>query len=1190
MNQPTTKAQQSGNEEVATKHPERIAGRYRIQRLIGSGGFGAVYEAFDEIADRTVALKVIREQSPTDTRTGNTRNTHTDGSLSTKSHFLRDVQRPLTRRFSQDTNTPSDGLTEQFKDEFRLLTHLHHPNLAKVIDFGACAEIEGSFFTQELVQGPHLVDFCIDAPREVVIDVFLQLTRALDYIHALGLIHEDIKPSNVMVAQVAGRPQAKLIDFGLARMLRGNSSLDSPNESERGELTILGTPGFCAPEKIQGRPTDHRSDIYALAATIYAAVLGVKPFAKRDFREALKLQLDWTPELAGVLVERCGSVVAELIGRMLHPDPDKRPQSARAVVLELMRRESQGLPDRNDSRVDRAQFARVLVEHLPFEDRAGYLDILLTRASEILVGPTDDEDKDKDAQSTPPKRSVRKVRGKKLTRTIIVESPEGMGKQRIMGELRREVQLGGGLFVDGNYWNNERSALGPFASVIVQIATALGEHSTVVKDFAPLVQLARKKSTDQSAASSVVEFLIRVSTERPFVLYLRDLVRGREHLGRFEQLVHAIDHNSASILLCATTVPHARITSLLKMLSREQLAELWHLRPFAVKEMNSLLKATLGVDDATLQNLTLMLDKLTGGHPLTFRETLRVLIEEQILIRDGTGWVLRDTSSAAEELQKTLSERAESRLNTLGVSAWEIVSVLYLLDSPIAKDQLVDLTDLRRDRYERTLDRLAGEGLINRWVGPSGHMLSLAHESVRQAVVDRYSDSLDETRIELTLRIEELNLIDPNFTFVRAQLLDQASTGLDVVPALESAARQLFESKHPRLGAQVLARLISRLRRYGGPTSMQQILDATLYLLREGQGTLDDAREEAALLEAGVLIAELLQDFRAQALLWLGLTDRLSPQSGDVHTILTRLERAADTAQMANEPVLEFRIASRRAEALIAVGDIEQAGAFSRKSMGIMNTESPSDSHVCHVLGVRLRCLSLSGQLGEARKLHDTGKSLAKNVPVAKRNSYLSGIAFLAVLSGDPERAIPEMEEAVNELRVANLFRMLLNPLHNLGDLSLRAGDYDRAIEVFDEARRLSTLYGNEDDLFINTGFLGYTRARMGDPEGGAKLLAVAREGLSQSPAFHVSLQQIRLLDAEVAHMLKQSARARRELEEMLDDFHSSNEIALCQWAQDALARIEQDLGQGFVRPIDPPQTPDANPDQETVRTVAAKR
>ncbi|MGB1698354.1 MAG: protein kinase domain-containing protein [Nannocystaceae bacterium] len=1174
--------------EAPRQHPERIAGRYRICRMIGSGGFGAVFEAHDEIADRTVALKVIREQPAHEVSPNSSRNTSTNSNLSTRSRFTRDSHRPRTRRFSSRSGDAADRATEQFKDEFRLLTHLHHPNLAKVIDFGACGEIDGSFFTQELVQGPHLVDFMVDAPREVIVDLFLQLARALDYIHALGLIHEDIKPSNVMVAQVAGRPQAKLIDFGLARMLSGNRILESDDESEGSELTILGTPGYCAPEKIQGRSTDHRSDIYALAATMYSAVLGVKPFAKRDFREALKLQLDWTPELAGVLVERCGSVVAEIIGRMLHPDPENRPQSARAIVLELIRRESQQLPDRNESRVDRAQFARVLVEHLPFEDRAGYLDILLTRASEILVdGPSED------TARTPvsiAETSASGLRMHKIIRTIIVESPEGMGKQRLMSELRREVQLGGGLFVEGNYWNHERSALGPFASVVMQIATALGEHSPLIEEFSSLIRLARRESVDQSAASSVIEFLIRVSAERPFVLHLSDLVRGREHLGRFEQLVHAIDHNSANILLCATTIPHARITSLLKMLSREQLGELWHLRPFAVKEMNALLKSTLGVDGSTLQNLTIMLDKLTGGHPLSFRETLRVLIEEQILVRDGVGWVLRDTSSAAEELQKTLSERAESRLNNLGVSAWEIASVLYLLDAPIAKDQLFDLTDLRRDRYERTLDRLAGEGLISRWVDASGHMISLAHESVRQAVVDRYSESLDETRIELTVRIEELNLLDPNFTFVRAQLLDQASTGLDVVPALESAARQLFDNQQPRLGAQVLARLISRLRRYGGAKSMRKILDSTLFLLREGQGTLDDVREETAMLEAGVLIAELLQDFRAQALLWLGLSDRLSLQSNEIHTILERLERAAETAKIANEPMLEFRIASRRAEALIAVGDIEQAGMFSRKSMGILNAEYPNDSHVCHIIGVRLRCLSLSGQLGEARKLHDSGKSIAKNVPVAKRSSYLSGIAFLAVLSGDPERAIPEMEEAVTQLRAANLHRMLLNPLHNLGDLSLRAGDYDRAVEVFDEARRLSTLYGNEDDLFINTGFLGYTRARMGDPEGGAELLSVAREGLAQSPAFHVSLQQIRLLDAEVAHMLKQSARARRELEEMLDDFHLSNEIALCQWAQDALARIEQDLGQGFVRPIDLPTNPDACPDQETVRTAVVKR
>src|SRR5690606_36724066 len=100
-----------------------------------------------------------------------------------------------------------------------------------------------------------------DASREMVVEVVVQLARALDYIHALGFVHGDIKPSNVLVCRPeigGGMPQAKLIDFGLARMLRDPEpevADDLPNDS----LTlVLGTPGFSAPEKVKGLPIDPR--------------------------------------------------------------------------------------------------------------------------------------------------------------------------------------------------------------------------------------------------------------------------------------------------------------------------------------------------------------------------------------------------------------------------------------------------------------------------------------------------------------------------------------------------------------------------------------------------------------------------------------------------------------------------------------------------------------------------------------------------------------------------------------------------------------------------------------------------------------------------------------------------------------------------------------------------------------------
>jgi serine/threonine protein kinase/tetratricopeptide (TPR) repeat protein len=1160
-------------DEVVGETPRRIAGRYAIKHLLGRGGFGAVYEAYDELEERPVALKVIRADASLDPRaTGS----HSLGSSGPKSRFGHTRGKSTTRVFGSTPST-GDDVTEAFKDEFRLLTQLHHPNLAEVYEFGRCDEVDGVYFTQELVSGSYLSDFFNGASREVIVDVFVQLARALDYIHALGLVHEDIKPTNVLVvARPDGLPIAKLIDFGLARMLRGDGEradlASSEEKVDESEVTVLGTPGFSAPEKIRGESTDHRSDIYSLAATIYAAARGQRPFPAKNFKEALRAQMDWRPELAGVLLPTCGPVIAELVGRMLQPDAERRPQSARSIVLELLRREASHIRDRQETRHDRHEFARMLVEHLPFVDRSGYLDLLLTRATEILLPG---------GESSDTSRSGARAR---LIRTIVVEAPEGMGKARLLAELRREVQLGAGLFVEGNCWSTDRTALGPFAPIVLQLATALGESSPVLGRFADLVKLAREKGTDRAVGAQLMEFLVDAARERPYVLHLADLSRGQE-LERFEQLSRALDHNESPILLCATTTPHSKLSSLLNVLRRDQVVELWNLRPFSGREMEQVLFGVLG-DTPVLPDLVTMLDKLTGGHPLSFRETLRVLIEEQILVRDADTWQLRGASSAAEDLHKTLAQRSESRLDGLGVSGWEVASILFLVEAPIGEDRLADLCDLRRERFRRTVDRLEGEGLIVRSAASGSSQVALAHESVREAVRRRYEGSLDETRLDLAARIDELETGDPNFLFLRARLLDDASQALEAIEALETTAQRLFAAGQPHLGAQVLERLIRRLRRHGGTANLPRLLDAKLALLREAAGALDDPRRESRHYEAGILIAELLGDFRAQALFWLGLSDRYTSDQEDMDSILARLERAADAAIMAHDRVLELRIANRRAEVLLAAGEIEQAGGYSRQAMEIIDIDDAQDVDVTHILGVRLRCLSLSGQLGEARRLHEMGKPIAARVPVVQRQSYLSGIAFLAVLGGDPARAIPETEAAIEQLRNANMPRLLLTPLHNLGDLRLRCSEFEGAAAAFREAIHLAGLYGFDHSVYLNRGFLGYTLARMGQLDEGAALLSEAKRAITQIPGEHVSLQQVRLLDAEVAHMLGQSARARRELEEMLADFHATNEVSLAHWAQDALARIERDLGHSFITaPVQEVRGDDGDPDVDTVRT-----
>jgi serine/threonine protein kinase len=210
--------------------PETVLqNRYRIVRQLGEGGMGAVYEAIDERLDATVALK--------------------------------------------ETFFADERLRKQFEREARLLARMHHPALPRVSDhFG---EGEGQFLVMQFVTGEDLARMLTvkqgPFPPDQVLTWADQLLDALDYLHTQDpqIIHRDIKPQNL---KLTSRGQMILLDFGLAKGQAGGVSVVTTSAS------IFGyTPNYAPLEQIQGLGTDARSDIYALGATLYHLMTGVKP-------------------------------------------------------------------------------------------------------------------------------------------------------------------------------------------------------------------------------------------------------------------------------------------------------------------------------------------------------------------------------------------------------------------------------------------------------------------------------------------------------------------------------------------------------------------------------------------------------------------------------------------------------------------------------------------------------------------------------------------------------------------------------------------------------------------------------------------------------------------------------------------------------------------------------------------------
>lgn len=228
----------------------RRIGVYRITAQLGVGGMGAVYLADQlEPVRRQVALKVIK------------------------------------------AGMDSEDILARFRSERELLARMNHPNIAQVLDVGATDEGR-LFFAMEYVPGVPLTEFCDRRGTDLAhrLELFLQVCEGVMHAHQKGVIHRDIKPGNLMVADYQGQQLVKVIDFGIAK------SMDNYGRPETGSTMAgvpIGTPAYMSPEQAAGDPAaiDTRTDVYSLGVVLYKLITGEQPISSEVLSRTTELEL-----------------------------------------------------------------------------------------------------------------------------------------------------------------------------------------------------------------------------------------------------------------------------------------------------------------------------------------------------------------------------------------------------------------------------------------------------------------------------------------------------------------------------------------------------------------------------------------------------------------------------------------------------------------------------------------------------------------------------------------------------------------------------------------------------------------------------------------------------------------------------------------------------------------------------------
>jgi tetratricopeptide (TPR) repeat protein len=639
-------------------------------------------------------------------------------------------ERPVALKTIPEEHLRGDHVS-LLKSEFKTMTGLRHPNVATVYDFEPLQGTAHHLFTMEYIAGRDLYSATERAECDAIIELLAQVCRALSYLHSRRVIHFDLKPANILVDE---RGQVRVLDFGLASADHGRA--------------LSGTPAYMAPEMYAADSVvDHRADLYSLGIVAYQLLCRRTPFTAASPMELLRKHASERVVFDAEASARSPAWLRRVISRLCEKDPAERYRSANAVIDDVNRLSGSSHP------LETAATRESYILSTRFVGREVERERLLQFVWERT--------------GTAPTSAG--------TSALLVAGTSGVGKSRLVREIKQQAQLGGLTFIECNCYEGTFAELNPVAEALghlVKLARAVGAedlieaHAATLRRVDPnlVAQGAGPAETSEPEAyenrdaqrrlllDELGALFVSVAARTPYVLYFNDLQWARP--ATIEVLINLLSRlrNGAGVRLALVGSyrsdevegrPLARLLSF----DTEGSVVIVPLAPLAPAEIARLLGSMLGIEALPVPFVE-RVARETAGNPFFVEEVMRSLVDRGAVYLESGAWAAT-TAIGELEIPATIASVFRRRTALLDGAARDMFNLLAVYGRPVPAPLLALL---RPDEDTApALRALMDRQMVTRTVA-GDVAYSISHDRMRETL---YADLPDERRRSLHRAIAE---------------------------------------------------------------------------------------------------------------------------------------------------------------------------------------------------------------------------------------------------------------------------------------------------------------------------------------------------------------------------------------------------------------------------------------------------